>query len=114
MFGFRHFCIHASKSATSFFHFRFGAGFGEAIAGLGCGVGQHQGRVIWRRSPGGIRTAARESVLDDLFASDGTMILPRRRIHFSTLVLAVGIEENDFGTPGAREHGLFFQHTRAG
>jgi NADH dehydrogenase len=54
-----------------------------------------------------IDTAACEIVLDDLLASDGAMILPRRRIPYSTLVLAVGSEENDFGTPGAREHCLF-------
>ncbi|VWX56228.1 NADH dehydrogenase [Burkholderiales bacterium 8X] len=51
--------------------------------------------------------ASREIVLDHLFAPDGTMVLPRRRIGYGALVLAVGSEENDFDTPGARAHCLF-------
>jgi len=48
-----------------------------------------------------------EIVLDDLVTSEGAVVLPSRRIAYSTLVLALGSEENDFGTPGAREHCLF-------
>ena len=32
---------------------------------------------------------------------------PERDIHYDWLVLAVGAEANDFGTPGVREHCLF-------
>lgn len=44
-----------------------------------------------------IRVAA---VTDD----EGVEILPARRIPYDTLVIAVGSESNDFGTPGVREH----------
>lgn len=51
--------------------------------------------------------AGHQIVLDALMAPDGTVVLPSRRIAYSTLVLALGSEENDFGTAGAREHCLF-------
>ena len=35
---------------------------------------------------------------------EGEEILPERRIPYDTLVIAVGSESNDFGTPGVREH----------
>ena len=35
---------------------------------------------------------------------EGTQILPPRRIPYDTLVIAIGSESNDFGTPGVREH----------
>jgi NADH dehydrogenase len=38
---------------------------------------------------------------------DQRPVLPDRWIHFSRLVLALGSEENDFGTVGASEHCLF-------
>jgi NADH dehydrogenase len=44
-----------------------------------------------------IRVAA---VVDD----EGEEILPARRIPYDTLVIAIGSESNDFGTPGVREH----------
>jgi len=44
-----------------------------------------------------IRVAA---VTDD----EGVEILPARRIPYDILVVAVGSESNDFGTPGVREH----------
>ena len=39
-------------------------------------------------------------VVDD----EGEEILPERRIPYDTLVIAIGSESNDFGTPGVREH----------
>ncbi|HEV7392086.1 MAG TPA: NAD(P)/FAD-dependent oxidoreductase [Burkholderiales bacterium] len=33
-------------------------------------------------------------------------LIPRREIHYDTLVLAVGSRTNDFGTPGARENAI--------
>ena len=44
-----------------------------------------------------IRVAA---VVDD----EGEQVLPARRIPYDTLVIAIGSESNDFGTPGVREH----------
>ena len=35
---------------------------------------------------------------------EGTEILPPRRIPYDTLVIAIGSESNDFGTPGVRDH----------
>jgi NADH:ubiquinone reductase (H+-translocating) len=52
----------------------------------------------------GLERAARlihvGAVLDD----NGEQILPARRIAYDTLVIAIGSESNDFGTPGVREH----------
>ena len=39
-------------------------------------------------------------VLDD----EGTAILPARALPYDTLVIAIGSESNDFGTPGVRDH----------
>jgi NADH dehydrogenase len=39
-------------------------------------------------------------VVDD----EGEQVLPARRIPYDTLVIAIGSESNDFGTPGVREH----------
>ena len=36
----------------------------------------------------------------------GVEVIPRRRIHYDTLVIAVGSHTNDFGTAGAREFAL--------
>ena len=40
------------------------------------------------------------------FDEDGRELIPRRAIRYDTLVIAVGSNTNDFGTPGAREHAL--------
>jgi len=40
------------------------------------------------------------AVADD----EGTEILPPRRVPYDTLVIAIGSESNDFGTPGVREN----------
>jgi NADH dehydrogenase len=37
---------------------------------------------------------------------DGRELIPRREISYDTLVIAVGSNTNDFGTPGAREHAI--------
>ena len=37
------------------------------------------------------------------FDLDGSEIIPKRKIHFDTLVLAVGSTVNDFNIPGAKE-----------
>jgi NADH:ubiquinone reductase (H+-translocating) len=40
--------------------------------------------------------------LDD----DGKVVTPPRTISYDTLVIAIGSEGNDFGTPGVREHAI--------
>jgi len=37
---------------------------------------------------------------------DGRELIPRREIHYDTLIIAVGSHTNDFGTPGARENAI--------
>ena len=38
--------------------------------------------------------------------SEHEALIPRREIHYDTLVIAVGSRTNDFGTPGARENAI--------
>lgn len=42
-----------------------------------------------------------------LYDEQGEEILPERELEYDYLVLAVGSQSNDFGTPGVREHCLF-------
>jgi len=42
---------------------------------------------------------------------DGKPVLPRREISYGRLVLALGSDANDFGTPGVREHCHFLNST---
>jgi NADH dehydrogenase len=37
---------------------------------------------------------------------DGQQVTPRRAFRYDTLVMSVGSQSNDFGTPGVREHAL--------
>src|SRR4029079_16739866 len=37
---------------------------------------------------------------------DGVQLTPRRTFAYDTLVIAVGSQTNDFGTPGARDHAI--------
>jgi NADH dehydrogenase len=45
--------------------------------------------------------------LAPLCGKDGEEILPQRTLDYDYLVLAIGSQSNDFGTPGVREHCLF-------
>lgn len=58
-----------------------------------------------------IDPAARSVTLAALFGPDGEEVLPERTLSYGRLVLALGSEENDFGTPGAQEHCLFLNST---
>ena len=49
--------------------------------------------------------------LAPLMGTDGRQVLPERAIAYGRLVLALGSDENDFGTPGARAHCLFLNNT---
>lgn len=42
--------------------------------------------------------------LAPLHTPDGRLIVPARQIVYDTLIMAVGSEANDFGTPGVEEH----------
>ena len=44
--------------------------------------------------------------------AQGEEVLPERKIYYDYLVIAVGSQSNDFGTPGVRDHCLFMD-TRA-
>lgn len=44
---------------------------------------------------------------------DGEEILPARSVSYDTLVIAVGSQTNDFGTPGAKEHCIFLDKREA-
>jgi len=52
----------------------------------------------------GLDRAARHIVVAAVKDDEGEEILPERRIGYDTLVIAIGSESNDFGTPGVREH----------
>jgi NADH dehydrogenase len=52
----------------------------------------------------GLDREAREIVVAAVRDDEGVEILPERRIGYDTLVVAIGSESNDFGTPGVREH----------
>jgi NADH dehydrogenase len=52
----------------------------------------------------GLERESREVVVAAVRDDEGREILPERRVPYDTLVIAVGSESNDFGTPGVREH----------
>ena len=54
----------------------------------------------------GLDRAARAVAVAPWHDEQGSEIIPRRTIHYDTLVIAVGSHTNDFGTPGAREYAL--------
>ena len=54
----------------------------------------------------GLDRAAREVLIAGFVDAEGNAVTPAQRIGYDTLVIAVGSESNDFGTPGVREHAL--------
>ena len=54
----------------------------------------------------GLDRARRVVSVAPTFDEAGRELIPRRAIRCDTLVIAVGSNTNDFGTPGAREHAL--------
>ncbi|MGY0619351.1 NAD(P)/FAD-dependent oxidoreductase [Lysobacter sp. A378] len=52
----------------------------------------------------GLDRKAREVHLEELRAPDGRLLIPARRLGYDALVLAIGSQANDFGTPGVAEH----------
>src|SRR5258705_10069479 len=59
----------------------------------------------------GLDRRAREVVVERVLDDEGAEILPVRRIRYDTLVIAIGCESNDFGTPGVREHAFTLDGT---
>lgn len=68
--------------------------------GASCGYEFQLGRLM------GLHRANKSIVLAPIIDESGEMIAPERRLHYDTLVLAVGSICNDFGTPGAAEYCL--------
>lgn len=56
--------------------------------------------------------AAREVVLAAIPGIHGHGAVPERRVHYDTLVLALGSVSNDFGVPGVQEHCVFLDGQR--
>jgi NADH:ubiquinone reductase (H+-translocating) len=52
----------------------------------------------------GLDRASREVLFAPLYAPDGRLLVPERRQSYDTLVIAIGSQANDFGTPGVTEH----------
>ena len=52
----------------------------------------------------GLERQAKHILVAPVVDDEGEEILPARRIPYDTLVIAVGSESNDFGTPGVRDH----------
>jgi NADH dehydrogenase len=46
--------------------------------------------------------------------ADGVELLPSRTVPYDTLVVAVGSQSNDFGTPGAARHAIALDSARRG
>ena len=55
----------------------------------------------------GLNQIDRILVVAPFLDSEGNEVVPERQIHYDTLVIAVGSNANDFGTPGAQEHCRF-------
>jgi NADH:ubiquinone reductase (H+-translocating) len=54
----------------------------------------------------GLDRARREVWLAPHVDDEGRQVTPRRSFRYDTLVIAVGSESNDFGTPGVREYAI--------
>jgi NADH:quinone reductase (non-electrogenic) len=54
----------------------------------------------------GLERSKREVHLAAYFDDEGNQVTPARRFSYDTLVIAVGSQSNDFGTPGVREHAI--------
>lgn len=55
----------------------------------------------------GLDRNAKEVVIAAFHDEEGKEVVPERRIGYDTLVIAVGSNANDFGTPGAQDYCLF-------
>jgi len=60
----------------------------------------------------GLDRTMRELLIAALHAPDGRLLAPPRRLSYDALVIAVGSQANDFGTPGVAEHCLTIDSRR--
>ena len=58
----------------------------------------------------GLDRKAKEIAVAEVRDDEGQVILPERRIAYDKLVIAIGSESNDFGTPGVREHAFMLDN----
>jgi NADH:ubiquinone reductase (H+-translocating) len=54
----------------------------------------------------GVDRDRREIFLAATYDDEGKEVLPRRTLAYDTLVMAIGSQTNDFGTPGVHEHSI--------
>ncbi|GAB3554478.1 NAD(P)/FAD-dependent oxidoreductase [Noviherbaspirillum agri] len=54
----------------------------------------------------GLCRGQKEIYLAPAYDEEGELLLPRQSVRYDTLVLALGSQTNDFGTPGAKEHSI--------
>ncbi|MBH1449362.1 NAD(P)/FAD-dependent oxidoreductase [Stenotrophomonas maltophilia] len=66
--------------------------------------GRHVGFSFQPGELNGIDRTAREIRLAAMHAPDGRLLIPERGLAYDTLVLALGSQANDFGTPGVAAH----------
>ncbi|MGD8570409.1 MAG: NAD(P)/FAD-dependent oxidoreductase [Gammaproteobacteria bacterium] len=59
----------------------------------------------------GLDRERREACVAATYSEEGEEIIPKRRFHYDTLVIAVGSLSNDFGIKGVKEHCLFLDTT---
>lgn len=52
----------------------------------------------------GLDRSVRQIALAPLHAPDGRLLIPARQLPYDSLILALGSQANDFGTPGVAEH----------
>jgi NADH dehydrogenase len=60
----------------------------------------------------GLDRERQEIILEPLLDAEGKEVIPRRRVPYDTLVIAIGGICNDFGTPGVKEHCMFLDTHR--
>lgn len=61
----------------------------------------------------GLNREKKEIHLAPTYDEDGEEILPRQSIKYDTLILALGSQTNDFGTPGVSEHSIMLDSPHA-
>ena len=61
----------------------------------------------------GLNRESREICLAPTYDEEGQEILPRQSIKYDTLVLAIGSQTNDFGTPGVHENTIMLDSPEA-
>ena len=57
----------------------------------------------------GLDRERREVLVAPYIDDEGRLVTPRRTFGYDTLVMAVGSQSNDFGTPGVQEHALLLE-----